>query len=100
MLPPKYPEKARSEILLVYHKKSIFSIPMAATPAADPIIKILPPVPAAYARKIQKELSIGMVCKSYIAMDAATSGTLSITAEPRPITNTMRLLFPKVLSKS
>jgi len=31
-----------------YQKKLIFSIPMAATPAAEPMIKALPPVPVQY----------------------------------------------------
>ena len=34
-----------------YQKKSIFSIPIATTPAAEPIINILPPVPAENAIK-------------------------------------------------
>src|SRR5690606_40622182 len=35
--PAKYPMAASSVIFLRYQIKSIFSIPMAATPAADPI---------------------------------------------------------------
>ena len=60
---------------------------MAATPAAEPIISILPPVPAEYAIKCQRIESVG---ESYIPMDAATNGTLSITAEqiPNKITTT------------
>ena len=45
------PTSASHEIFLRYQKKSIFSIPIATTPAAEPIINILPPVPAQYARK-------------------------------------------------
>ena len=41
------PTAANQAIFLKYQIKSIFSIPMAATPAAEPIISILPPVPAA-----------------------------------------------------
>ena len=38
-----------------YQIKSIFKIPMiTATPAADPIIKTEPPVPAQYAKNSQK----------------------------------------------
>ena len=44
--PDKKPIKANHDIFFKYQKKSIFSIPIATTPAADPIINILPPVPA------------------------------------------------------
>ena len=44
--PAKYPSKDNHEILFRYQKKLIFSIPIAATPAAEPMIKTLPPVPA------------------------------------------------------
>ena len=37
---------ANHAIFFRYQKKSIFSIPMATTPAAEPMINILPPVPA------------------------------------------------------
>ena len=33
--------------------KSIFKIPITATPAAEPIINALPPVPAQYAKNSQ-----------------------------------------------
>ena len=52
--PDKYPKSASNEIFLRYQIKSIFRIPMIATPAADPIIKTEPPVPAQYARNCQK----------------------------------------------
>lgn len=42
--PAKYPNKASTLNRFRYQKKLIFSKPMAATPAADPIIKTLPPV--------------------------------------------------------
>ena len=41
----KYPEMASHEIRIRYQPNSICSIPIAATPAADPMIKALPPVP-------------------------------------------------------
>ena len=44
--PPKNPKSASKEIFFKYQKKLIFSIPMATTPAADPMINILQPVPA------------------------------------------------------
>lgn len=44
--PAKYPIKANQEIFFKYQKKSIFSIPIAATPAAEPMMSALPPVPA------------------------------------------------------
>ena len=51
---------------------------MATTPAAEPIINILPPVPAENAIKCHNWSSIG--CEN-IPKLAATKGTLSITAE-------------------
>ena len=45
--PARYPRIASQDTFFIYQIKSIFSIPIAATPAADPIISILPPVPAA-----------------------------------------------------
>ena len=51
--PARYPSNATHPIFLTYQKKSIFSSPMAATPAAEPIIRILPPVPAQKARNSQ-----------------------------------------------
>ena len=44
-IPTKYPKKANQLTRLKYQIKSIFSKPIAATPAAEPIIKIEPPVP-------------------------------------------------------
>ena len=44
--PLKKPITAIQLMFLRYQKKSIFSIPITATPAADPIIKQEPPVPA------------------------------------------------------
>ena len=48
------PEKANKVIFFKYQKKSIFSMPIATTPAADPIISMLPPVPAEKAIKCQR----------------------------------------------
>lgn len=45
--PARNPTTASQDIFLKYQMKSILSIPIAATPAADPMISILPPVPAA-----------------------------------------------------
>ena len=47
------PAIANQEIFFKYQKNSIFSKPMATTPAAEPIISILPPVPAEKAIKCQ-----------------------------------------------
>ena len=94
--PEKKPIKANHDIFFKYQKKSIFSIPIATTPAADPIISILPPVPAEYAIKCHSGLSID---SENIPILAATSGTLSITADPNPkrIT-TMSMLGIKVFN--
>ena len=54
MAPARYPIKAKRLIRRRYQKKLIFSMPMAATPAAEPMISMLPPVPAQYARNSQK----------------------------------------------
>ena len=51
---------------------------MATTPAAEPIINILPPVPAEKAIKCHNGL---LISSENIPIDAATRGTLSITAE-------------------
>ncbi len=75
------PKKANHDIFLKYQKKSIFSMPMATTPAAEPMINILPPVPAEKAMKCHKGLSIP---SENIPILAATSGTLSTTADPIP----------------
>ena len=75
------PANANHEIFFKYQKKSIFSIPMATTPAADPKMSMLPPVPAEKAMKSQSGWS---VISENIPILAATSGTLSITAEPNP----------------
>ena len=81
IIPERKPINASQPIFLRYQKNSIFSIPIATTPAAEPIIKTLPPVPAAKAIRCHKESSIG--CEN-IPMEAATKGTLSITADPNP----------------
>ena len=61
---------------------------MAATPAAEPMMSMLPPVPAAYAMKCHKWSSIGLL---YIPMAAATSGTLSMIADNTP--SNMMMMF-------
>lgn len=47
-------QKANRENRFRNQKNVIFSIPMAAIQAAEPMIKMLPPLPAAYARNSQK----------------------------------------------
>jgi hypothetical protein len=44
--PEAYPIRASIEMFFTYQVKSILSIPITATPAADPIINTDPPVPA------------------------------------------------------
>jgi len=44
--PAMKPAKASQDIFFRYQKKSIRSIPMATTPAAEPMMSMLPPVPA------------------------------------------------------
>jgi hypothetical protein len=44
--PERKPSNANQDTFFRYQKKSILSIPIATTPAADPMINILPPVPA------------------------------------------------------
>lgn len=58
-IPARYPNSAGMEIFFIYQIKSILNIPIIATPAAEPIIKILPPVPAQYANNSQKLWSTG-----------------------------------------
>ena len=91
--PTKNPMSANQDIFFKYQKKSIFSIPIATTPAAEPIISILPPVPAENAIKCHKGLSKD---SENIPKLAATKGTLSITAEPIPnkITTKSETLVP------
>ena len=60
-------------------------IPMAATPEADPMMRMLPPVPAHRASNDQNSLSGANWLKGYMPMAAATSGTLSTMADSRPI---------------
>ena len=68
-----------------YQKKDIFSIPIATTPAADPIINILPPVPAAKAIKCHSGASVAIF--GNIPILAATKGTLSTIADAPPRIN-------------
>jgi hypothetical protein len=59
MAPATYPMSVQKVIFFAYHIKSIFTIPITATPAADPITSKLPPVPAQYAKNSQNTLSTG-----------------------------------------
>merc|ERR1740115_543748 len=45
-IPAKYPAVAPTLTFLAYQIKSTFSKPISATPLAEPITKIEPPVPA------------------------------------------------------
>src|SRR5690606_34996745 len=94
-LPDKKPSNASHEIFFKYQKKSIFSIPIARTPAAEPIISILPPVPAAYAIKCHNGSSKP---SENIPKLAATKGTLSITADPIPKNKTTKSETPEPLT--
>ena len=85
--PIKNPMSANQDIFFKYQKKSIFSIPMATTPAAEPMINMDPPVPAEKAMKCHKGLSMG---SENIPKLAATRGTLSMTAEPTPNRSTTK----------
>lgn len=58
---------------------------MYATPAAEPITNMDPPVPAQYATSCQNSESCGNEERSYIPIVAATSGTLSMIADTTPI---------------
>ena len=81
--PAANPKKANQPTFFKYQIKSILSIPIAATPAAEPIINIEPPVPAEKAMKCHRLSSIGAV---YMPIVAATNGTLSIYADKKPST--------------
>ena len=83
--PDRKPISANQLIFFRYQMKLIFSIPIAATPAAEPMISIDPPVPA---EKAIKCYSLASMASVYIPIDAATKGTLSMIAErtPRSIT--------------
>ena len=96
--PAMYPIKANPLIFFKYHTKSIFSIPIAATPAAEPMINMDPPVPAQYARNSQIKLSAGYFSRLYIPIEAATKGTLSTTALTSPINKTIKSSRPTVSS--
>ena len=72
---------------------------MRATPAADPIDSMLPPVPAVYAINNQNGESVGKPNWSYIPMVAATNGTLSITAETTPMIQAIAVVFLTVSFK-
>jgi hypothetical protein len=78
---------------LKYQKKSTFSIPMNATPAAEPITNMDPPVPAQNATNCQNSESWGKEVTSYIPIVAATNGTLSIIADMTPIALAISSLF-------
>ena len=92
-MPPMYPAKAGKVIFFAYHKKSTFSKPINATPAADPITKSDPPVPAQNAISCHNSESIGTSFRLYIPIVAATRGTLSISAETIPINTATTSVF-------
>ena len=95
--PERYPSNAQSVIFFKYQIKSIFSIPITATPAAEPIMSKLPPVPAQYAKPSQNAPSWTKKCNEgsasacaasaigYIPIEAATKGTLSIIEDNTPM---------------
>ena len=83
--PARKPANAKGAILLIYHPNEICSNPITTTPAADPMINKLPPVPALNAIICQTDASKSCV---NIPILAATNGTLSTTAEKTPIKNT------------
>lgn len=56
-IPAIYPASAIHDIRFRYHINEIFSIPMATTPAAEPIISMLPPTPAQNVRRCQNRPS-------------------------------------------
>ncbi len=88
MAPAAYPIKAKNDIFFRYQIKSIFRIPITATPAADPIINTEPPVPAQYAKNSQNIPSAAYIPASaigYIPIAPATNGTLSTIEDRRPI---------------
>ena len=72
---------AIQEMCFKYQMNEIFSIPIATTPAAEPINNIEPPVPAVYAIRCHKLESLG---NWNMPILAATSGTLSITEDAKP----------------
>mmetsp|Transcript_2130 Transcript_2130/g.7577 ORF Transcript_2130/g.7577 Transcript_2130/m.7577 type:complete len:399 (-) Transcript_2130:514-1710(-) len=84
-MPATYPDRAQRLTRRVYQTKSAFSMPMKATPAADPMIRMEPPVPAQYAMSCHSSSSCGKLVMSYMPIVAATSGTLSMTADARPM---------------
>jgi hypothetical protein len=61
---------ARYEMRFIYQIKSILKIPIMATSAAEPIIRMLPPVPAQYASNSQNACSVGQFME-YIPIVAA-----------------------------
>ena len=61
-IPAKEPTRAIKLILFAYHKNGMFSIPIATTPTAEPIINRLPPTPAQYVSKCQNNPSCTKYC--------------------------------------
>ena len=80
---------APTDTFLAYHKKSTFSSPMSATPLAEPMTKMDPPVPAHNAISCQSLSSVPKSARSYMPIVAATSGTLSMSDDAIPITVAM-----------
>ena len=56
-MPARYPRKAIKVMRLKYQKKGIFSMPIATTPAAEPMMSKLPPTPAVKVSKCQNRPS-------------------------------------------
>ena len=83
-MPPVIDTKAKGATRRKYQVKVIFSNPIMATPAAEPMMIMLPPVAVQSASNSQKTWSVGTCVKGYIAWAAATSGMLSINAEIQP----------------
>ena len=73
---------------------------MRATPAAEPMTRSDPPVPAQYAISCQSCESTGVEVKGYIPMVAATRGTLSMSADAMPIMVASRVLLDIVWSRN
>ena len=73
---------------------------MRATPAADPITRSDPPVPAQYAISCQSCESTGVEAKGYIPIVAATRGTLSMSADAIPMMVASKALLDIVWSRN
>lgn len=95
-IPQRYPIKATHEKFFRYHPKLIFSIPIAMTPDAEPIMSIEPPTPAQNdinSQKVPSHMKFAAypaasgLSMGYMPIAAATNGTLSTMAESTPKTD-------------